>query len=155
MAPNPANMDDDPILRLIARIKSGEDVEGSYAELHRRFFRTLLAFFQNKGFSSEEARDLTQEVFLRVFKSIDTFRQESRFERWLFEIAANIRKNELRWRSAEKRDGYEQSLDAIVETEEPAGRKAVQLVDPRPGTLDMMQAREHQERLRAALQELP
>lgn len=148
-------MNDDPILRLVAKIKSGEDVEGSYAELHRKFFRPLLSFFQNKGFPSEEARDLTQEVFLRVFKSIDTFRQESRFERWLFEIAANIRKNELRWRGAEKRDGYEQSLDAVVEKDDSAGLKAIELVDPRPGTLDVMQARERQELLHTALRELP
>lgn len=147
--------EDDPVLRLVAKIKSGEDVEASYAELHKRFFRPLLAFFRNKGFPSEKARDLTQDVFLRVFKGIDTFRQESRFERWLFEIADNIRKNELRWQGAEKRDGFEQSLDATVEKDDSAGRKAVELVDPKPGTLDVMQAKERQELLHEALQELP
>jgi RNA polymerase sigma-70 factor, ECF subfamily len=141
---------DDPILRLVAKIKSGEDVEGSYAELHRRFYRSLLSSFQNKGFSSEDARDLTQDVFLRVFKSIDTFRQESRFERWLFEIAVNMWKNEIRRLRAEKRDGLEQSLDAEVE-----GEKTFELAASDPSALDKMIMEERQEVLHAALQELP
>jgi len=99
-------------------------VEENAEELYRRFRPGVRSFFQRKGFSPQECEDLTQDVFLRVFKSIDTFRRESRFERWLWEIKVNIYSNEIRKRRTEKRDAREQSLDAVTETEEGAGPAA-------------------------------
>lgn len=154
--PTPVNPppEDDPILRLVRNIQKGEDAEKSCEELHRIFFRPVLASFRRRGFTLEEARDLTQDVFLRVFKRIATFQEKSRFERWLFRIVANIWKNELRRRDAEKRDGFEQSLDEEPDSDDPRGRVS-ELADSKPLAPDLMQARERQELLREALQALP
>jgi RNA polymerase sigma-70 factor (ECF subfamily) len=109
---------DDPLRDLIRQIQTGVRREENSGELFRRFRPLVHSSFLRKGFTSEESRDLTQDVFLRVFKGIDTFRGESRFERWLWEIADNIYLNELRRRKTEKRHAIEQSLDARLESED-------------------------------------
>src|ERR1700686_1332566 len=85
----------DPILELVCQIQAGTRVEESSEKLFRRFRPSVRSFFARKGFSVEDGRDLTQEVFLRVFNRIDTFRRESRFERWFWEIAAHVYFNEI------------------------------------------------------------
>jgi RNA polymerase sigma-70 factor (ECF subfamily) len=98
---------------LVDRIQRGIDRERHFGELFRRFHGSLRGTFVRKGFSPGDAEDLTQDVFLRVFRGIDNFRGEARFERWLFEIADHVFSNELRRRSAEKRDARETSLDGL------------------------------------------
>ncbi|HEX3130675.1 MAG TPA: sigma-70 family RNA polymerase sigma factor [Thermoanaerobaculia bacterium] len=80
-------------------------------ELFRRYYRPVVAFFQGKGFSTEESRDLAQETFYRVHKYRDGFRGDSSVETWLFQIAANLYKNTLRSQATQKRDMQEVSLD--------------------------------------------
>ena len=144
----------DPILELIARIQAGAHVEESSEKLFRRFRPSVQSFFARKGFSTEDGRDLTQEVFLRVFKGIDTFRRESRFERWLWEIAAHIYFNEVRRRRTEKRDGLETSLDTPVETDDGVSpAPGIPTSDPSPE--EQVIKGEQLAAFRAALQELP
>ncbi|HET9229415.1 MAG TPA: sigma-70 family RNA polymerase sigma factor [Thermoanaerobaculia bacterium] len=81
-------------------------------ELFRRYYRPVVAFFMKRGFSSEESRDLAQETFLRVFNKWDSFRGESSVETWLFQIAANLYKNQIRALQTQKRDAQETSLDS-------------------------------------------
>ena len=49
--------------------------------------------------NEEEANDLAQETFARVFRSRESFRPEARFATWLFTIAANLARNQTRWRT--------------------------------------------------------
>jgi RNA polymerase sigma-70 factor (ECF subfamily) len=48
--------------------------------------------------SREEAEDITQEVFVKVFKSLEQFKEESEFSTWLYRIAYNTTLSELRKR---------------------------------------------------------
>jgi RNA polymerase sigma-70 factor, ECF subfamily len=147
-------VDDASLLNLIQQIQAGVRLAENFEELYRRFRPLVQAFFIRKGFSSEESRDLTQEVFLRVFKGIDTFRGESRFERWLWEIADNIYLNELRRRKTEKRHAIEQSLDAPMESgneRSPALEIPAQDLSPEEQVL----RRQGLAVLRSAFQELP
>lgn len=57
----------------------------------------------------ELAEDLTQETFLRVVRTIETYEHDGRFEAWLFRIAANLARDHARKR---KRRGSMGSLDA-------------------------------------------
>jgi RNA polymerase sigma-70 factor (ECF subfamily) len=147
-------VDEDPLLALIRQIQAGIRVEQNFEELFRRFRPLVQAFFIRKGFSSEESRDLTQEVFLRVFKGIDTFRGESRFERWLWEIADHIYLNELRRRKTDKRHAIEQSLDARTETgDQSSPALEIPATDLNPEERALQ--RQGLKFLRAAFQDLP
>lgn len=147
-------MDDDSLLELIEQIQAGIRREENCEKLFRRFRPLIHSFFLRKGFNAEESRDLTQDVFLRVFKGIDTFRRESRFERWLWEIADNIFLNEVRRRKTEKRHGIERSLDALPENEE-GFCPAMEIPAEEPSPEDEILRRQNLSVLRAAFQELP
>lgn len=146
-------VEEDPI-HLIERIQAGTRVEESYEKLYKKFRPGIRSLFLRKGFTSQESDDLTQDVFLRVFKGIDTFRRESRFERWLWEIAANIYFNEVRRRRTEKRDGLETSLDSGVETEEGLG-PGITLLSTEPSPEEEVVRRDQSQALQTALQGLP
>jgi len=62
----------------------------------------------------EEARDLTQETFLRAFQSIDRFRGDASLRTWIYRIAINQGRNRWRWWKRRRRD-VTVSLDATDE----------------------------------------
>src|SRR5436190_8029450 len=66
---------------------------------------------------SEEARDLTQETFLRAFQSINRFRGDASLKTWIYRIAINQARNRWRWWRRRKRD-VTVSLDATDEQNE-------------------------------------
>lgn len=114
-------------------------------ELFRRYYRPVVAFFQNKGFSTEESRDLAQETFLRVYRYRERFRGESSEVTWLFQIASNLYKNTLRGLQAQKRDAEEVSLES-TDVKDP---------ESEDDALELMLAGERSRLLREALEELP
>jgi RNA polymerase sigma-70 factor (ECF subfamily) len=145
---------EDPVLRLVEQIQAGIEREENCRRLFEMHRQRVCSYFVRKGFNAEESRDLTQDVFLRVFKGIDSFRRESRFEWWMFEIADSVYKNELRRKGADKRDGIEQSLDAPVSEESPSAPKP-SLASPEPSPEEEVARREQMDRVRSALLELP
>jgi RNA polymerase sigma-70 factor, ECF subfamily len=151
---DPDPLDDHSLLELIRQIQAGIRVEENFEQLFRRFRPLIHSFFLRKGFSSEESKDLTQEVFFRVFKGIDTFRGDSRFERWLWEIAEHIYLNELRRRKTEKRHGIERSLDATVESDNGSS-PALEIPSPELSPEELVLRQQGLTVLRAAFQELP
>lgn len=62
--------------------------------------------------NAEEARDLTQETFLRAFQSINHFRGESDLRTWIYRIAINQARNRWRWWRRRRRE-------ATVSLDEP------------------------------------
>jgi len=147
--------DDDPSRRLVELIQKGIDVEGNCERLFKLHARKVRNFFLRHRFSPEETRDLTQDVFLRVFKGIGSFRLESRFETWLFEIADHVYQNELRRRGTTKRKGWEISLETGGQSEEGEDSTPFEPPPSPPRALDEVLERERVERLSRAIQELP
>ena len=100
----------------------------------------------------EEARDLTQETFLRAFQSIGHFRGDADLRTWIYRIAINQARNRWRWWRRRRRDTTV-SLDA---PDGPYGQplnatlRADRGEDPEQQTL----ARERERVLRSALQTL-
>ena len=66
---------------------------------------------------AEEARDLTQETFLRAFQSIDRFRGDASLKTWIYRIAINQARNRWRWWRRRRRD-VTVSLDATDDQRE-------------------------------------
>lgn len=142
----------DDILKIIHEIQAGIRVEDNCEKLYKRFRSAIRSFFLRKGFSPQESDDLTQDVFLRVYRAIGTFRGDSRFERWLWEIAAHIYSNEVRRRRTEKRDAPEQSLDA-AENDEGSAPLSIPASGLSPE--EEFVKSERSKALRAALKSLP
>jgi len=87
---------EDPDASLVARVQNGEiDVFEDLVRRHsRRVFGTLAGLVGNM----DDARDATQEVFLKAFEHIGTFRGRSKFSTWLTSIAINTGTELLRQR---------------------------------------------------------
>src|SRR5207302_6563081 len=101
---------------------------------------------------AEEARDLTQETFLRAYQSVSRFRGEADLKTWIYRIAVNQARNRWRWWRRRRRD-VTVSLDATDgRREQPLGAKLRNddAVDPEQETL----ARERESHLREALLKL-
>lgn len=88
-------------------LRDGASREESFRAIFERFYRPLFRYFEHCGFSREECQDLIQETLLRVDRGIGEFRGNSRWDHWLFRIAANTANKALRHRSAVKRAGQE------------------------------------------------
>ncbi|HLX06730.1 MAG TPA: RNA polymerase sigma factor [Thermoanaerobaculia bacterium] len=141
---------------LVERIQSGIDYERSCAEVYRLYRRRVQGFFGLRGFSTDEAAELTQETFIRVFNAIEDLRTASRFPRWLFEIAANIYRNELRRRGAAKRDAFEESIEELASNQAEGRVDALAALSSKaPGPLDGTLRRERLAGLRSQLDQLP
>lgn len=132
-----------------------EDPTLSFEEIFRAHHRSVLHFFLKKGFSREESRDLAQDTFLRVYKNMEKFRSESRLETWLFTIATNLYRNELRNRAALKRDAREVSLD-LPNGDGNDGGEGMAVADPASeDPLACMATKERALELREAFEGLP
>lgn len=100
----------------------------------------------------EEARDLTQETFLRAFQSIDRFRGDSTLKTWIYRIAINQARNRWRWWRRRKRD-VTVSLDATDEHHDKP-LAATLPSDNSPSPEQETLAHEREAQLRDALQGL-
>lgn len=95
----------EPIEVIFRRLRDGPGREEGFRLLFDRFYWPLFRFFERRGFSTEECQDLIQETCLRVYRGIEGFRGEARWEHWLFRIAANTAVKALRHGAAAKRAG--------------------------------------------------
>ena len=71
----------------------------AFDELVERYQRRLLNFVFRTIGDRERAEDLVQEVFIRVHRHLHRFDQTKKFSTWIYTIASNLAKNELRNRS--------------------------------------------------------
>ncbi|MGQ0765269.1 MAG: sigma-70 family RNA polymerase sigma factor [Gemmatimonadota bacterium] len=73
--------------------------ERAFQELVERYQARLLNFIYRTISDRERAEDLVQEVFIRVYRHIRRFDRSKKFSTWIYTIASNLAKNELRNRS--------------------------------------------------------
>ena len=73
---------------ILARARRGE--LPAFEELVRRHEKRVYAVALRSSGSPEDAEDITQEVFLRAWRSIEEFRGDSGFSTWLFRITMNL-----------------------------------------------------------------
>ena len=83
----------------------------AYEKLVAEFSGDVYALLFRLTSDSEEARDLTQETFLRAFQNINRFRGDASLKTWIYRIAINQARNRWRWWRRRKRD-VTVSLDA-------------------------------------------
>jgi RNA polymerase sigma-70 factor, ECF subfamily len=84
----------DPDVRLMLQVR--DDVQGAFEVLVGRYQHRLLGVMVHLVGRVEEAEDLTQEVFLRIYRARKGYRPRAKFSTWLFTIANNLALNHLR-----------------------------------------------------------
>jgi RNA polymerase sigma-70 factor, ECF subfamily len=84
----------DPDVRLMVQVRN--DVAGAFESLVERYQNRLVGIFFHMVGSMEEAEDLCQEVFLRIYRARKGYRPRAKFSTWLFTIANNLALNHLR-----------------------------------------------------------
>ena len=105
----------DPDIRLMLRVRDND--QSAFAELVERYQHRLVAVMNHIVGMKEEAEDLSQEVFLRVYRTRHKYTPKAKFSTWLFTIANNLALNAIRDRR--KR----QTLPLDVSRSDPMGVK--------------------------------
>jgi RNA polymerase sigma-70 factor (ECF subfamily) len=88
--PNEANPDVDAMLR----VKTGD--ESAFAYLVQKYRRPMVGFMYRLCHNPSTAEELAQEVFLRVYRSRETYEPSAKFTTWLYRIATNLAVNHAR-----------------------------------------------------------
>ena len=107
MAAAAVRMDESALIRAA---QSGD--ERAFEELVRLYDQSVLRLALNLLRSPEDASDIYQEAFLRVYKNLHSFRFDCSFHTWLYRIVTNLCLDALRRRKVRKEEG------TVVETSE-------------------------------------
>ena len=133
--------------QLVQRCAAGDEDASAMlvAEHHRMVFGLASHLLGDR----DEALDLTQEVFLRVFRTIHRFRGQSALRTWIYRITVNQVRNRQRW-WRRRHQGDQVSLDAHLQR---CGDLALRTDAAAPDR--MFASHELAARLRAAIERLP
>jgi RNA polymerase sigma-70 factor (ECF subfamily) len=86
----------DPQVQLMLRVQRGDGE--AFAQLVRELRPRVYGYFVRLVRHRAEAEDLTQEVFLRLFRSRERYKPRARLSTWVFHITQNVARNALRSR---------------------------------------------------------
>ena len=117
----------DPDVRLMLQVR--DDVQGAFETLVERYQHRLVGVIVHLVGSAEEAEDLTQEVFLRIYRARKGYKPRAKFSTWLFTIANNLALNHLRKRGRKVEGdplgsaGESGSVGALPATERAVSRE--------------------------------
>jgi RNA polymerase sigma-70 factor, ECF subfamily len=81
---------------LVARACQGD--QEAFRSIFERYSRPLISFIYDQVSNRELAEELTQETFVRAYRSLHTLRTETKLSTWLFGIAKNVARESLRAR---------------------------------------------------------
>lgn len=99
---------------LVAELKSGS--ESAFALLIAQYSQPVYSMIARSLCDSADAADVTQEVFVKVFRHIGSFHGDASLRTWIYRIALHEASNQRRWWSRHKRQ--ELTLDAQQENED-------------------------------------
>ena len=129
------------------RLAAGHDT--ALNDLMERHATPVFHFLCRMVGNEDDANDLAQETFVRVFRSRSSFRPGEKFSTWLFTIAANLARNHFRWQSRHPNV----SLETKTGESEPTLGSTIPANDPTPNEKAL--AAERAEAVRTAVAKLP
>ena len=148
----PAGPDD--VVRAVLDFQRGIDCEKSFELLFRRFRPRIERFLASRVFSPEERLDLTQTIFLRIYKGLAGYRAEGSLEGWVLQIAFNVYRH---WRDRQpggRHEVPEVAVDDPSRIPEPSSAAPFSSPSAAVSPLDRVVREERLEALRAAIGEL-
>jgi RNA polymerase sigma-70 factor, ECF subfamily len=138
---------------LIAELQAGS--EDAFAWLIARFHQPIYSLLARTVQDRAIAADLTQEVFVKVFRGIAKFQGESSLRTWIYRIALREASNQRRWWSRHRQREVPIEQEMVVgESGVPVLLKEM-LVDPTESPFDMALHEENRARVEAALLQVP
>jgi len=134
---------------LIAELRAGS--EEAFAWLIARYHQPIYSLLARTVQDRAEAADLTQEVFVKIFRGVGNFHGESSLRTWIYRIALREASNQRRWwmRHKQKEVPIEQEI-GDGECSTPIRLKEM-LVDPSESPFDAAVHAENRARVEAAL----
>ena len=129
-------MGSDPEADLLARCRRGD--AAAWDELFDLHYAAAGRFIFQFGhdFTREDAEEIAQEAFLSVIKHLDSFHGQSRFQTWLFRIAANKARDYREHRRAAKRGSGQNPVS--LQAEDPETGLAIDPPGTAPGPDDVL-----------------
>lgn len=104
------NLDAEAERRLVERLKRRD--EAAFNLFVRTYQEKVFALVYRMLGNRAEAEDLSQEVFITVFRSIESFRGDSKLSTWLYRVAVNHTKNRVKYLDRRARKGHGDIDDA-------------------------------------------
>ena len=141
----------------VAELKAGS--EPAFAQLIARFHQPLYSLIARSLQDPADASDITQEVFIKVFRNIRSFHGEASLRTWLYRIALHEASNQRRWWSRHKRQ--EMAMDGPccahcdAEADGEVQSLGSTLADGGSSPFENAAQDELRERVEAALREVP
>ena len=133
---------------IMLRVAAGDEASFNYlvGKYHRAIIHFLFRMVQNQAIAEE----LAQEVFLRVYRSRESYRAEAKFTTWLYRIATNLTVNYLRDTK------HERSASAVhMDTPDEETGLAFEVPDSTPTVEEKLLREERMKAIRAHVMELP
>ena len=141
--PASADLDDAGLIRKILA-GDAELFEGLVARYQTRLFRFICRYTRD----AEDARDLTQDVFIKVYGALDSYDARYRFSTWLFRIAGNAAIDHLRRRKT-------RALPLELPVDEEGEARSVEPRAVRPDPLEELTRQRLRSAIDAAIEKLP
>ena len=107
-----AQSTDDELVQLC--LERGERDDRLFQELMRRYQRLIWRVCYRFMGNGDDAEDLTQEVFFKVYRNLASFAGRSTFKTWIYRIAINTAQNELRARARRPQES-ETEMETVAE----------------------------------------
>ena len=138
---------------LIAELRAGS--EEAFSWLIARYHQPIYSLLARTAHDRDDAADLTQEVFVKVFRGVGNFHGESSLRTWIYRIALREASNQRRWWMRHKQQ------EIPIEQEMTEGRCGMpvrlkeMLVDPSESPYEMVVHAENRARVETALKQVP
>lgn len=133
-------MKSDPDIGLVQKAKKGN--RAAFGELANRYYEMVYVLAYGVVNNREVARDVTQDVFIKVYERLHKFDEKSKFKTWLYRVSVNAAIDQHRKKKPV------QSID-VTDAAEESDRAPVVMTDTAPSPRDQA----HQEELKARMKE--
>jgi RNA polymerase sigma-70 factor (ECF subfamily) len=138
---------------LIEELKAGS--EEAFAWLISRYHQPIYSLLARTVYDRADAADLTQEVFVKIFRGVRHFHGESSLRTWIYRIALREASNQRRWWTRHKQQ--EIAIDQEIPEGESGHTQCLKdrLVDPSESPFDAVVHAENRARVEAVLKQVP
>ena len=140
---------------LVSELKAGS--EEAFAQLIAQYHQPLYSLIFRSLMDPADAADIVQEVFIKVFRNIRSFHEDSSLRTWLYRIALREASNQRRWWSRHKRQEItmESPLRADYDDDDSDLSLGATLADTNGSPFDYASQHESRERIEDALRQIP